>query len=730
MTNNIGATRADWKLWHKELKCTADLLPVVSNADAEIAPKSTMRAIGKTPSMYNADRQVVGLGKWTKRKTHPVQLKEWVNEPDYGICLQTRNVRAYDIDVDDEDEVKKIIKIIEDELGITLPKRWRENSPKCLLAFRLEGDYGKRVLPTKHGMVEFLATGQQFVAAGTHPSGVRYQWEGIENGIPVIDAEAFEDTFFWLEQEVATRSAKRRSVRKRSDADMICADDVLSYLEDAGLVMEYGSDNQAFIQCPFEDEHTSAYNPTATAYFPAGTGDYAQGHFVCLHAHCANRDDMEFKNALGYTAEGFEVIEDVDEKTGESKDIYKPPYMDRDKQGKPYATLANVAAALRDPIFCGCEVKYDRFLDQIIFREGEGSWEAENDKRFVDLRIFLATARDFHPVPKEIMRDAVTSVAGDFAIDTAIEWLNSLEWDGVCRLDRFLAEYMGAEDTEYTRAVGHYMWTAMAGRVLDPGCKVDMIPIMKGPQGFRKSTAVALLAPSPEQFCEIELDANDEDNARKLRGVLVAEIPELRGLRTRAIEAIKAWTTRTHEKWVPKWKEFATTFPRRCLFIATTNDDEFLGDGTGNRRWLPFEVVRMTDTNALKRDRDQLWAEARELYLKHGNVLFREAEELAREEHDQYRLTGVWEDLIASWMYSTDEELGDSPAPCQKGYVTVAEVAADGLGIDVRRMTKTDELKIADALRAIGCKSERRRVVDYYGTQRRMRVWVPPINQN
>src|SRR5690606_14634369 len=114
--------------------------------------------------------------------------------------------------------------------------------------------------------------------------------------------------------------------------------------------------------------------------------------------------------------------------------------------------------------------------------------------------------------------------------------------------------------------------------------KADMAPILVGQQGAGKSTAVAAMAPAPEFFAEISFSEKDEDLARKMRGRLVAEIGELRGLHTREQEAIKAFVSRTHENWIPKYREFAVQFPRRLVFIGTTNKDEFLADETGNRR--------------------------------------------------------------------------------------------------------------------------------------------------
>uniref|UniRef100_A0A1A9ZTL0 Virulence-associated protein E-like domain-containing protein n=1 Tax=Glossina pallidipes TaxID=7398 RepID=A0A1A9ZTL0_GLOPL len=107
-----------------------------------------------------------------------------------------------------------------------------------------------------------------------------------------------------------------------------------------------------------------------------------------------------------------------------------------------------------------------------------------------------------------------------------------------------------------------------------------------------------------------------------MRGRLVGEISELRGLNSKEIESIKAFITRTHEVWVPKYREFATQFSRRLVMFGTTNQEEFLADETGNRRWLPLRVGKMR-LDDIKRDVMQLWAEGTELYRTLGGVQFR-----------------------------------------------------------------------------------------------------------
>jgi hypothetical protein len=172
-----GAFPSEWVHFDWGLDLTADMLPVVSNPNAKISPGSSLRALGKTPSIYNAEGLVVGIRKWTQRVTTSEEILKWEKVPDYGICIQTRRLRAIDIDVDDPERAQEIAAYLEKNMGVKTWRRWRENSGRLLLAFMCPGTFSKRVMKIKGGgQVEFLADGQQFVAAGTHPSGARYKW--------------------------------------------------------------------------------------------------------------------------------------------------------------------------------------------------------------------------------------------------------------------------------------------------------------------------------------------------------------------------------------------------------------------------------------------------------------------------------------------------------------------------------------------------------------------------
>ena len=313
MSVSTGATPEDWAHFDMVLGLTEDLLPVVSNPKATISPTSAIKDIGKLPSTFNQQRQVVGFAAWTQHRSTAADLTKWSKERDFGICLQTRRVRAIDVDVSDPHLAGRIAAFIADRFD--LPARSRPNASKFLLAFELAGDFTKRKFKTEHGIVEFLATGQQFIAVGTHPSGARYEWEGgLPDEFPVLTAEQFESLWSDLAQEFAIEDSTTQSssVKQQKLADVVTNDPVAQFLLNTDRIKKVERDGRMHITCPFEYEHTSESSESATTYWPAHTGGYANGHFHCMHAHCEARTDAEFLNAMDYVSEGmmgeFEAI--------------------------------------------------------------------------------------------------------------------------------------------------------------------------------------------------------------------------------------------------------------------------------------------------------------------------------------------------------------------------------------------------------------------------------------
>lgn len=175
MTQRYGATLAEWETWAVTLGLLADLLPVVSRPDAVISANSSLREIGKTPSVYNTSGEVVGFPKWADYVAAAEDVQSWSENPDYGICVNTRTVHAIDVDCDDREEAERVWSVLKDMGGMI---RARANSPRFLVVFKPDIPFKPRKLIKLGGgnKVEFYGIGKQFVACGTHPSGERYEW--------------------------------------------------------------------------------------------------------------------------------------------------------------------------------------------------------------------------------------------------------------------------------------------------------------------------------------------------------------------------------------------------------------------------------------------------------------------------------------------------------------------------------------------------------------------------
>lgn len=301
-----GATQKEWDHFSLVLDLTDDLLPVVSNPNAEISPNSKMKGIGKTPSRFNTRGQVAGIKDWTQKHTTQAEVELWSDVTDLGICIQTRYVRAIDVDIDNNDVIAKdVYDEITKFLQSSLPCRRRANSSKFLLAFTLSGDFTKRIIRTDHGIIEFLANGQQFIAAGTHSSGTRYEWEGgLPDDIPSLDADTFERLWARLVECFATDGSSSETstptIKHEKLKGAVSDDPVAQHLIDSLFALSTERDGRIHIICPFASEHTNDSDESATTYFPAFTGGFKRGHFKCLHAHCAGRSDADFLAALGF----------------------------------------------------------------------------------------------------------------------------------------------------------------------------------------------------------------------------------------------------------------------------------------------------------------------------------------------------------------------------------------------------------------------------------------------
>jgi predicted P-loop ATPase len=277
-----------------------------------------------------------------------------------------------------------------------------------------------------------------------------------------------------------------------------------------------------------------------------------------------------------------------------------------DKNGIPFPNQANIRIAL---LKLGVAVRHDQFADRTLI-SGLREFGPALEDAAVD-RIWLQLEQRFRWRPtKDLLLTVLQDTARLNGFHPVRDYLDDLRWDGTKRIDQWLTTYGGAEESEYSRAVGALMLVAAARRIRQPGCKYDEMTVLESDQGTNKSSALALLAVREGWFTDdLPLSVEGKQVIEQLRGRWIVEAAELSGMRRTDIEHLKAFLSRQIDRGRMAYGRLVTEAPRQCVIFGTTNNQEYLRDTTGNRRFWPVRI-KAFDLDALARDREQLWAEA------------------------------------------------------------------------------------------------------------------------
>ncbi len=283
-------------------------------------------------------------------------------------------------------------------------------------------------------------------------------------------------------------------------------------------------------------------------------------------------------------------------------------FPDRTEEGKTRATMLNTKVAIGG---LTVDCRYDLFHNRMLVGgEVISKWSSSelSDHVVSMLRDMIRYRFGFDP-GKQNTQDAAEILCLNRMFDPILDYLGALQWDGRPRLDQWMAAYLGAPDTELNRAVSRLSLIAAVRRVRHPGTKFDQIIVLEGPQGQGKSEAIEILAGADNFSDQSILGVDDRKQQELTEGVWLYEIGELNGIRRTDIEHIKAFASRKTDRARPAYGRYMVQQPRRTVFFASCNRNDYLQDDTGNRRFWPVEV-RTIDLAGLRRDRDQLWAEA------------------------------------------------------------------------------------------------------------------------
>lgn len=232
-------------------------------------------------------------------------------------------------------------------------------------------------------------------------------------------------------------------------------------------------------------------------------------------------------------------------------------------------------------------------------------------------------------------------------------YLSGLTWDGVARLDTLFIDYLGAEDCDYTRAVTRKAFTAAVARAMVPGTKFDQMVILSGAQGLGKSTLLDKM--SRGWFNDSIRSFEGKEASELLQGVWIVEVAELDAFRRTDVARIKQFISQRADRFRAAYGRHVKEMPRCCVFFGTTNNEEYLQDRTGNRRFWPVEVgkqpARLSVWEDLPGNIDQLWAEAL-VRWRMGEPLYLsgDLEEAAKARQEDHRESGTRDGLVEDWL--------------------------------------------------------------------------------
>ena len=337
-----------------------------------------------------------------------------------------------------------------------------------------------------------------------------------------------------------------------------------------------------------------------------------------------------------------------------------------------------------------------------------GPWTDRHDK----LISAWLTAQYGVTVSRAMVADAVELIAQADSRHPVRDYLQSLKWDGVPRLDAWLTTFAGCADNTFTRHVAAKTLIGAVARIMQPGAKFDTMTVLEGDQGSRKSSLTAALSPHREWFSSsIKGDLEAKDTAIGLSGKWIIEMAEMAVVGRNRTEVTKAFLTEQVDNYRAPYGTRSEDHPRQCAFLATINpeaDGRYLHDTTGGRRFWPVKVVR-ADVDALIACRDQLWAEA---FARHQSGeqwwLSAELEKLAKVEQSERQESNVWDEHVERYLAYLPPESHGSVWGVKRGPAAqVTEFFSSDIFLAVtgRDATKRDvhEMRaIAQSLKAKG----------------------------
>lgn len=675
------------------------------------------------------------LGNGYEASKDPKEIEAWWKQfPNASIAIQPGPSELVVLDIDPRNDGDSTLAELEREHG---------QLPKTVTALTGGGGqhyYFRRppdAIRLKSGIlgqgIDLKAdTGYVIAPPSVHYTGVLYQWDAGAH---------FEETpLALLPDWIRLRSERPEYNGLTSSGEPIKGLMGAAFAGSGMLGRRVGSD-KVMVQCPWESSHTTGKRYDGSTIVFAPIEGKKRGWFHCSHSHCAERTQSEVLDALSPDAVlaarkqlGIHPDAPIDPQPPPEPEpeAPKPPNPNRWKVSLHFDSkerLTNVPGNLalflaNDSYWKGC-LRYDSFRRDIFWQKNPPSIPGFTGPTIGDQFLdhdALIVAHYFaraHGVrfAKNIVHDCVNSAAHADSYDSLLTYLDALEWDGVPRVNHWLTTYMGARDNSTVRWFGRKWLVSAIARAYKPGCQADHVLVLEGPQGTGKDTAARILG---GEFLLPDLPRGLEakDTISKLSGRWIVEVGELSAFRGAEITTIKSFITQVSDVYRKPYERVNIEYPRRCVFVATTNESQYLADPTGARRFWPVKVKKLM-RQKLTKDRDQIWAEAKALYQA-GETWHPDEDQVsaAKRETDTRQDVDPWEDRIAGWLIRQEEHPNFDP---KKGHSS--DWVLEKLGFyDGSRIQRRAGHRLQRVMRNLGY--ERKRVEVVEGSGRKVSRWL------
>jgi predicted P-loop ATPase len=384
----------------------------------------------------------------------------------------------------------------------------------------------------------------------------------------------------------------------------------------------------------------------------------------------------------------------------------------KSERGTVLPILANAITTLRYAPEWQDRVGFNEFSSRIELLKpapwrGTGNWTDADDILLADW-----LQHEGLRVGPDIASHAALAASRSKIFHPVRNWLNSLAWDGIYRVGRFLPDYYGSESTDYTLTIGQKWLISAIARIMEPGCQADHCLIFESDQGIRKSTSLRLLAGGDEWFTDHISSLDMAQASQDLQGKWIIEFADLVRMGTTEANTLKNFITRRSDHFRPPYGRRVADFNRQCVFAATTNDSTYLNDPTGARRFWPVECHNI-DLESLRRDVDQIWAESLSLYRDKQTWWIEDPEtiDLARTEQSGRFISDSWDQPVwtfvsaAKKLWVSDDEF----------WVQPESILREGLKKVDGSWTPGEKTRVSKVLKSHGMERYREWLKDYDG---------------